>query len=55
MIEEIIGKHTPYIVNAKKLYDEADVKAMMVELLKKLNPPFVDKSPEREYHPGATC
>lgn len=55
MIEEIINKHVPHIVNAKRLYEESDVKAMMVELLRKMNPPYEDKAPEREYHPGATC
>jgi hypothetical protein len=33
MIEEIVGTMTPYIVNGRKLYDEADVKKALAKML----------------------
>jgi hypothetical protein len=55
MIEEILQNQVPYLLNGKKLYEEEDVKKMLVELLQKLQPVHKDKAPEREYYPGATC
>lgn len=55
MIEEILNKQVPYLHNGKRLYEEDDVKKMLIELLQKLQPIHEEKAPEREYHPGATC
>lgn len=55
MIEELLQKHVPYLHKGKKLYEEEDVKKMLVELLQKLQPVYEEKAPEREYYPGATC
>jgi hypothetical protein len=54
MIEEILEYFTPYIVNGMKLYDEEDVKKMLVKLIQK-NMQHLYNNKQVEQYPEASC
>lgn len=35
MIEEILSNFSPYLIKGQKLYDEEDVKKMLIQILQK--------------------
>lgn len=56
MIEDILEKFTPYLHNGKRLYDEEDVKKMLVSTIQKSWHPYnVNKEFNVEQYPEATC
>jgi hypothetical protein len=56
MIEDILEKFTPYLHNGKRLYDEEDVKKMLVSVMQKSwHPHNSNKEVNVEQYPEATC
>lgn len=55
MIEDILEKFTPYLHNGKRLYDEEDVKKMLVSTIQKSWYPYnTNKEVNVEQYPEAT-
>lgn len=56
MIEDILEKYTPYLHNGKRLYEEEDVKKMLVMVIQKSYHSHNDnKQINVEQYPEATC